>query len=121
MASKNPPLSIVNPILAKEWNYDRNAPLTPDEVTSGSNKKVWWICSTCKHESRIETKNGIETLTSISDEEYARCQQVLKEMIELNKEEDDKISLVLKDETAYTRKERHVRRKEDLIYRAGEA
>lgn len=39
--------------------------------------------------SRIETKNGIETLTSISDEEYARCQQVLKEMIELNKEEDD--------------------------------
>lgn len=57
MASKNPPLSIVNPILAKEWNYDRNAPLTPDEVTSGSNKKVWWICSTCKHEWQTSIYN----------------------------------------------------------------
>lgn len=39
--------------------------------------------------SRIEHKNGVQTLTSISDEEYARCQQVIKEIIESNMEEND--------------------------------
>ena len=27
----------------KEWNYKRNN-LSPSEVMSGSNKKVWWVC-----------------------------------------------------------------------------
>ena len=31
------------PKLVKEWNYKRNN-LSPSEVMSGSNKKVWWIC-----------------------------------------------------------------------------
>ena len=38
-------LSITNPELLSEWDYDKNSPLTPDNVTSGSNKKVWWKCS----------------------------------------------------------------------------
>ena len=38
-------LMTVNPELAKEWNYDKNCQLTPDAVTCGSNKKVWWKCS----------------------------------------------------------------------------
>ena len=29
--------------LADEWDYERNE-LKPEEVTCGSNKKVWWIC-----------------------------------------------------------------------------
>ena len=37
------------PELAKEWNYEKNE-LHPDEVTTGNNKKVWWICSKCHHE-----------------------------------------------------------------------
>ena len=38
--------------------------------------------------SRVEeNKNGVQTLKSISDDEYARCQQVLKEMIEQSIEE----------------------------------
>lgn len=32
------------PTLAQEWNYEKNAPLTPDTVSPGSNKKVWWKC-----------------------------------------------------------------------------
>lgn len=32
------------PELAKEWDYKRNK-LKPNELTSGSNKKVWWICN----------------------------------------------------------------------------
>ena len=27
-----------------EWDYEKNAPLTPDMVKSGSHKKVWWHC-----------------------------------------------------------------------------
>jgi hypothetical protein len=37
-------LQMVNPKLAKEWHHVRNAPLSPKEITGGSNRKVWWIC-----------------------------------------------------------------------------
>ena len=36
-------LLTVNPNLAKEWDYERNSK-SPQEYTSGSNKKVWWNC-----------------------------------------------------------------------------
>lgn len=32
------------PDIAKEWNYDKNGLLTPENVVYGSHKKVWWIC-----------------------------------------------------------------------------
>ena len=38
-------LATVNPELAKEWNYEKNGTLKPNQVTYGSGKKVWWICS----------------------------------------------------------------------------
>ena len=31
------------PGLVKEWDYTRNAPLQPGDVTPGYKKKVWWI------------------------------------------------------------------------------
>ena len=37
-------LQTVNPTLAKEWNYEKNDGLTPTDVMSNSNKKVWWKC-----------------------------------------------------------------------------
>ena len=30
--------------LSKEWNYVKNGSLTPEMVTCGSFKKVWWLC-----------------------------------------------------------------------------
>ena len=39
-------LTTTEPQLAKEWHPTRNAGLEPTEVTSGSNKKVWWQCIT---------------------------------------------------------------------------
>ena len=30
--------------LLKWWNYKRNKTIAPSDITSGSNKKVWWIC-----------------------------------------------------------------------------
>ena len=38
-------LQTVNPTLAKEWNYERNGNLKPEDVTANNGKKVWWICS----------------------------------------------------------------------------
>ena len=37
-------LLTVNPELAKEWNYERNGELRPENIGTGSNKKVWWKC-----------------------------------------------------------------------------
>jgi glutaredoxin len=38
-------LQKLNPSLAKEWHPSKNSSLTPRDVTAGSNKKVWWLCS----------------------------------------------------------------------------
>jgi very-short-patch-repair endonuclease/uncharacterized Zn-finger protein len=38
-------LSSRNPELAKQWHPTKNGSLTPNDVTSGSNKLVWWKCS----------------------------------------------------------------------------
>lgn len=37
-------IQTVNPVLCKEWNYEKNNGLTPADVTPGSSKKVWWKC-----------------------------------------------------------------------------
>ena len=37
-------LQTTNPILASEWNYEKNTDLTPEKVTENSSKKVWWKC-----------------------------------------------------------------------------
>jgi hypothetical protein len=37
-------LQTTHPELAKEWHPTKNGELTPRDVVSGSNKKVWWKC-----------------------------------------------------------------------------
>ena len=37
-------LATLNPLLAKEWNYENNGDLKPEQFTLGSNKIVWWKC-----------------------------------------------------------------------------
>ena len=37
-------LTTINPKLAAEWHPTKNGSLTPDMVTAGSGKKVWWRC-----------------------------------------------------------------------------
>ena len=32
------------PHLVKEWHPTKNGDLTPDDITHGSDKKVWWLC-----------------------------------------------------------------------------
>ncbi|WP_270548851.1 zinc-ribbon domain-containing protein [Bifidobacterium bifidum] len=42
-------LTSKRPDLASQWNAERNGTLRPDEVTTGSNRKVWWH-GPCGHE-----------------------------------------------------------------------
>ena len=38
-------LATINPILAKEWNYEKNDRITPNMIAANSNKKAWWKCA----------------------------------------------------------------------------
>lgn len=37
-------LATTHPQLAKEWHPSKNMPLTPQQVSYGKGKKVWWVC-----------------------------------------------------------------------------
>ena len=37
-------LATLEPQIAAEWHPELNGALTPEMVTAGSNRKVWWIC-----------------------------------------------------------------------------
>lgn len=50
-------LATTNPSLAKEWNYKKNLNISPNNVTSGSKKKVWWVCSKCGYEWQAQIVN----------------------------------------------------------------
>ncbi len=48
----------LHPAIAREWHPKRNAPLRPEEVRPGSDKRVWWRCSKNKsHEWQTQVKN----------------------------------------------------------------
>ena len=36
--------------LLEDWDYQKNSPVTPEDVSKGSNCKVWWRCHVCGHE-----------------------------------------------------------------------
>ena len=38
-------LHTINPLLAKEWNYEKNRNLRPEDFTANSGTKVWWKCN----------------------------------------------------------------------------
>ena len=46
---KSNSLAVLNPNLAKEWHPTKNGKLTPSDVGTGYNKKVWWKCSKCNN------------------------------------------------------------------------
>lgn len=58
-------LKTINPLLAREWNYDKNKNLIPESFLPNSGKKVWWICSNCGYEweETIFSRNRKKALT----------------------------------------------------------
>ena len=37
-------MPLTDPALLKQWDREKNGDLTPDGVTYGSHRKVWWRC-----------------------------------------------------------------------------
>ncbi len=37
-------LATIEPVVASQWHPTRNGSLTPQQVTPGSRRKVWWLC-----------------------------------------------------------------------------
>lgn len=53
-------LEYLYPEIAKEWDYKKNYPLTPDKIAAHSGKKAWWICPICKnsYSSVVASRTG---------------------------------------------------------------
>ena len=66
-------LATVDPVLALEWNYEKNYPLTPSDITSGSSKRVWWKCNAC----------GFEWVISVANRKqgWGKCSQCKKRIV----------------------------------------
>lgn len=43
-SSKEASLAVRYPMIASEWDYEKNAPLLPERVSCSSNRRVWWLC-----------------------------------------------------------------------------
>ena len=62
-------LNETHPALCSEWDYEKNGDLTPDQVTCGSAKKVWWIC---EHEHSFQ-KRPMDRTQGKNPPDYAPC------------------------------------------------
>lgn len=52
-------LQTINPVLANEWNFEKNGNLKPDQFTANSGEKVWWECAKGHEwEARISSRNS---------------------------------------------------------------
>ena len=55
------------PNIAKEWHPTKNGDLSPEEMTCGNKKIVWWKCSICGN----EWKNSVALRTK----GFGRCKK----------------------------------------------
>ena len=97
----NNSLAEVHPELVSEWS-EKNLPLTPDDITFGSNKKVWWK-GACGHEWQTSVKarsngekcpicSGVRVIAGIND--LATLEPLLeKQWSEKNKIKPTEVSI----------------------------
>ncbi|MFY7992335.1 MAG: zinc-ribbon domain-containing protein [Bacteriovoracaceae bacterium] len=60
-AVKSNSLETLRPDLAKEWHPTKNGKTSPNDITPGSNKKVWWKCPKGEDhewEAPVNTRNN---------------------------------------------------------------
>ena len=68
-------LKVISPVLAEEWDYDKNYPVLPEEIMPRTNKRYYWKC-----------KNNHSWLTSPGNRIKGRnCPYCQKEKIAQNK------------------------------------
>lgn len=51
-------LETTYPLMAKEWNYEKNGELSPKDVMGQSGKKVWWKCA-FGHEWKVSPNSRV--------------------------------------------------------------
>lgn len=50
------------PKIAKEWDYDKNDNVTPEKISYGSKKKVWWKCQHGhEYQTSVYSRTGLGT------------------------------------------------------------
>lgn len=93
-ACKDTCLQATHPEIAAEWDHIKNHPLTPMDITYGSQKKIHWICK-ANNEHKWEAKVGSRT---IGKHNCLHCgnDKSLKRVIEYN------ASLANKNESLFT-------------------
>jgi len=64
-----------NPELVSEWHPTKNLPLTPELISTGSGKRVWWKCEK-GHEWQVDIKNRAQ--------KGSKCPQCRKKPISLD-------------------------------------
>ncbi len=52
-------LATLYPKFVKEWNYEKNGGLRPEQILPGSHTEVWWKCSKCGYEWKTICKNRV--------------------------------------------------------------
>lgn len=55
---KSNSLLTANPELSKEWDYEKNYPLLPEEVPPSGSKEVWWKCLRNPNHSWLRSINA---------------------------------------------------------------
>ena len=71
------------PEIAKDWHWEKNAPLTPEDVTGKSSKRVWWKCQECHHEWQA-------TINDRTNRGSTGCRQCYKAALMSTKRENTK-------------------------------
>jgi len=71
-------LLYANPEVLREWNYQKNGPLTPEKVTPHSRAVVWWKCSRCGKEWQQSVKTKV--LGGLRCENCSKSDAVLRRM-----------------------------------------
>jgi Zn finger protein HypA/HybF involved in hydrogenase expression/very-short-patch-repair endonuclease len=70
---------IENEKLMSGWDWDANADLDPRKLTSGSNKRAWWICSKCGHRWQTSIHHR-----AVRKQDCPKCRYIFKKKIKSN-------------------------------------
>lgn len=83
VVTKMTSLARVFPAVAADWHPKLNKGLSPETVSAGSNRNVWWRCKTCKHEWQTTISNRtthgsgcykcVRNIVDLSQKEYKYC------------------------------------------------
>lgn len=52
-------LQTLYPEIAKEWDFEKNGDITPNQIRPQTNKHYWWICSKCNYSWQANSSHRI--------------------------------------------------------------